>query len=184
MSGMNEVDAAILIIIVLSCLFGLWRGLIKEVLSLLIWVAAFVVARMHYESLAGMLSSVIDITAVRYVIAFAVLFIIIMMLGALLNHLMSKLLTITGLKFADRLLGGVFGIGRGALIVLVILSFTPFPFRLITGVFVSETEQWQRSVLIPYGLEAIEWSRKFISDTNAFDLLQQPNTMSQEAILN
>ncbi|MEO1930364.1 MAG: CvpA family protein [Pseudohongiella sp.] len=173
---MNEVDAAILIIIVLSCLFGLWRGLIKEVLSLLTWVAALLVARVYSEVLAEMLSNVIGSAVVRYLTAFAVLFVVVMMLGTLLNHLMSKLLTVTGPKFADRLLGGVFGVGRGALIVLVIL--------VITGVFVSKTEQWRQSVLIPYGQEAIEWLRILVGDTNAFDLLQQPNTVSLEEIPN
>ena len=173
---MNEVDAAILIVIMLSSLFGLWRGLIKEVLSLLTWVAALLVARVYSEVLAEMLSNVIGSAAARYLTAFAVLFVVVMMLGTLLTYLMSKLLTVTGLKFADRLLGGVFGVGRGALIVLVIL--------FITGVFVAETKQWQQSVLIPYGLEAMEWSRAFIGDTNAFDLLQQSNTVPQEAILN
>ncbi len=164
MSGLNEVDAAILIITVLSSLFGLWRGLIKEVLSLLTWIAALLVARVYSETLAGFLVNMIDSSSVRYVTAFALIFIVIMMLGTLLNHLMSKLLTVTGLKLADRLLGGVFGIARGAIIVLVII--------FITGVFVSETEQWQQSTLIPYGLSAIEWSRIFIGDLNTIDLAQ------------
>ncbi len=153
---MNEVDAAIIVVTAISCLFGLWRGLIKEVLSLLTWVAALLVARVYSEYLAEMLVNVIDSGGVRYVSAVALLFIVVMMLGTLINHFMSKLITVTGLKFADRLLGGVFGIARGAVIVLVIL--------VITGVFVSETRLWQESKLIPYGMAAIEWSRIFIGD--------------------
>lgn len=171
MSGMNGVDAAILIVIVLSSLFGLWRGLIKEVLSLLTWVAALLVARVYSEVLAEILNNVIDSAAVRYVTAFVVLFVVVMMLGTLLNHLMSKLLTVTGLKFADRLLGGVFGLGRGALIVLIIL--------FIASVFVSETETWQQSLLIPYGQKAIEWSKIFIDGNNGFDFLQGLNAIPQ-----
>lgn len=163
---MNETDAAILIVTGISCLFGLWRGLIKEVLSLLTWLAALLVARVYSQFLAELMVNVIDSSGVRYVTAFAILFVVVMMLGTLMNHFMAKLITVTGLKFADRLLGGVFGIARGAVIVLVIL--------FITGVFVSETEQWQQSRLIPYGVAAIEKSRVFIGDLGIIAPPQMP----------
>lgn len=156
---MNGADTAILIVTTLSCAFGLWRGLVKEVLSLLTWIAALLVARVYSEVLSGFLVNVIESSSVRYVAAFAIIFVVVMMLGTLLNHIMSKLLTVTGLKLADRLLGGVFGIVRGVIIVLVIL--------FISGVFLSETEQWQQSTLIPYGEGLIEWSRIFIADMNS-----------------
>ena len=57
---MNEVDTAILVVIVLSCVFGLWTGLIKEVLSLLTWIAALLVARVYSEGLSGLFVNVID----------------------------------------------------------------------------------------------------------------------------
>ena len=62
---MNEVDTAILVVIVLSCVFGLWTGLIKEVLSLLTWIAALLVARVYSEGLSGLFVNVIDNSAVR-----------------------------------------------------------------------------------------------------------------------
>ena len=161
---MNGVDTAILVITTLSFLFGLWRGLIKEVLSLLTWVAALIVARLYSEALSELLVNIIDSSSIRYVSAFAIIFIVVMMLGTFLNYLMSKLLTITGLKFADRLLGGVFGVARGVIIVLVIL--------FISGLFLSETEQWQQSTLIPYGLWMTEWLRMFVGDTNSVYLTQ------------
>ena len=161
---MNGVDTAILVITTLSFLFGLWRGLIKEVLSLLTWVAALIVARLYSEALSELLVNIIASSSIRYVSAFAMIFIVVMMLGTFLNYLMSKLLTITGLKYADRLLGGVFGVARGVIIVLVIL--------FISGLFLSETEQWQQSTLIPYGLWMTEWLRMFVGDTNSVYLTQ------------
>jgi membrane protein required for colicin V production len=73
-------------------------------------------------------------------------------------------LTITGLKLVDRLFGGIFGIARGVIIVLVIM--------FITGLFISETEQWQQSTLIPYGVAMIEWSRVLVNDFNATSVVQ------------
>ena len=92
----------------------------------------------------------------RYVAAFALIFIIVMMLGTLLNFLLSKLLVFTGLKFIDRLLGGVFGIARGVIISFIGLFASSF--------FFSQAQVWQQSKLIPYGQNMIEISRVFIQD--------------------
>jgi len=156
---MTQVDTLILAVIAISSAFGVWRGFIKETLSLLSWIAALLVSRVYSESLAGLLESLIDNPSVRYVTAFSVLFVLIIMLGTALNHFMSKLLVVTGLKTLDRLLGAVFGVARGTVIVLVVL--------FILNVFVSESEWWQQSTLIPYGMVLIEESQIFIGDMNA-----------------
>jgi membrane protein required for colicin V production len=155
----NQVDIVILIITVLSSAFGLWRGLIKEVLSLLTWIAALLVSRVYSEPLAGLMTGMIENDGIRYVSAFVILFFIVMMFGTFLNSLMSKLLSVTGLKLADRLLGAGFGVARGVIIVLVIM--------FIASMFVSETELWQQSQLVPYGMDLIEKSQVFIGDMNS-----------------
>ena len=156
---MTQVDNLILIVIAISSAFGVRRGFIKEIMSLLSWIAALLVSRVYSESLANILGNLIDNQSVRYVIAFSVLFVIIIMLGTLLNHFMSKLLVVTGLTTLDRLLGAVFGVARGTVIVLVVL--------FILNVFVSEAEWWQQSTLIPYGMVLIEESQFLIGDMNA-----------------
>jgi len=160
---MNEVDAIILVIIGLSCLFGIWRGLVKEVLSLVTWVAALTLARLYSGVLADFIGNLISNESARYVTAFAIVFVFVMMTGTLINHVISKLLTITGLKLVDRLLGGAFGVVRGSVIIVVIL--------FVTGVFVNETPQWQESQLIPYGLSLIEWTLWYIDidDVNSVE---------------
>ena len=156
---MTQADILILAVIAISSAFGVWRGFVKEILSLLSWIAALLVSRVYSESLAGILESLIDNPSVRYVTAFSVLFVIIIMLGTLLNHFMSKLMVVTGLKTFDRLLGAVFGIARGTVIVLL--------FLFILNVFVSESEWWRQSTLIPYGMVLIEESQFFIGDMDA-----------------
>ena len=156
---MTQVDTAILIVVAISAAFGLWRGFIKEVLSLLSWIAALVVARLYSDEFANLLTGLIDSSSIRYVTAFCLLFVGVFLVGALINHFLNKVLTITGLKFFDKLLGGVFGVARGTVIVLVIL--------FILNVFVSETEWWQQSTLIPYGMVMIEQSQLFIGDMNS-----------------
>lgn len=160
---MNEVDAIILVIIGLSCLFGIWRGLVKEVLSLVTWIAALTLARLYSGVFADFMVNLITNESARYVTAFAIVFVLVMMIGTLINHLISKLLTITGLKLVDRLLGGAFGVVRGSVIVVVIL--------FITGAFVNKMPQWQESQLIPYGLSLIEWTQLYIDidDVNSVE---------------
>ena len=156
---MTQVDNLILAVIAISSAFGVRRGFIKEIMSLLSWIAALLVSRVYSVSLASILENLIDNPSVRYVIAFSVLFVIIIMLGTLLNHLMSKLLVVTGLKTIDRLLGAVFGVARGTVIVMV--------FLFVLNVFVSESEWWQQSTLIPCGMVLIEESQFFIGDMDA-----------------
>jgi len=162
-ASLNEVDAIILVIVGLSCLFGIWRGLVKEVLSLVTWIAALTLARLYSGVLADFMINLINNEGARYVVAFAIVFVLVMMMGTLINHLISKLLTVTGLKLVDRLLGGAFGVVRGAVIVVVIM--------FISGAFVNETPQWQESQLIPYGLSLIEWTRLYIDieDVNSVE---------------
>ncbi len=162
-ASMNEVDAIILVIIGLSCLFGIWRGLVKEVLSLMTWIAALTLARLYSGVFADFMVNLITNESARYVTAFAIVFVLVMMIGTLINHLISKLLTITGLKLVDRLLGGAFGVVRGSVIVVVIL--------FITGAFVNKMPQWQESQLIPYGLSLIEWTQLYIDidDVNSVE---------------
>ena len=155
---MNWIDASILIIIMLSSIFGLWRGLVREIFSLVTWIFALLVARRYSDVLANFLFSSFDNQTISYVVAFALIFIIVMMLGTLLNFLLSKLLMFTGLKFIDRLLGGVFGIARGVIISFIGLFASSF--------FFSQAQVWQQSKLIPYGQNMIEISRVFIQDRN------------------
>ncbi len=169
---MNQVDTAILIVIAISSVFGLWRGFVKEMLSLVSWIAALVVARLYSEPVAGLLENVIQSSSIRYVTAFSILFIIVMLLGTLINHFLNKVLAITGLKLLDRLLGALFGVTRGIVIVLVIL--------FILRVFVSETEWWQQSTLIPYGMSMIEQSQGYLGefgDVGNFGDLNQFNSV-------
>jgi membrane protein required for colicin V production len=164
MGALNQIDTAIILVVAISSAFGLWRGLVKELLSLLSWIAALLVARVYGEPLARLLVNMIESESIRYVTAFVLLFVMVIMIGTLINHFVAKLLTVTGLKFFDRLLGVVFGLARGTVIVLVIL--------FILNVFVSETEWWQESTLIPYGMVMIEESLIFIGDMNSVTPVQ------------
>ena len=155
---MNELDIAILLVTALSCVVGFWRGFVKEILALVTWIAALLIAWAGSDHLSGLMANIIENDSVRDISAFALIFIMVVLLGSVLSRVLAKLLIITRLRFFDSFLGGMFGIARGLIIVLVSM--------LISSIFISETEQWQQSILIPYGLPVVEWSRTLISDIN------------------
>lgn len=139
---MTVADITIILIIVLSLLLGLWRGLVKEAFSLASWVAAVLVAGFFSEPLAGLLANVLDNATVRRILASAVLFVFVMFVGTILGNIMSRLSSAIGLRGVDKALGSMFGVLRGLIIVLLILFLTtPFEFS---------TAWYQDSFLVPY----------------------------------
>jgi len=78
---MNWADWTIVAIVGVSALLSLWRGLIKEALSLVIWVVAFIVSTMFSDSLAFMLSDIITTPSLRHMVAMALLFAGTLMVG-------------------------------------------------------------------------------------------------------
>lgn len=157
---LNGADWTIIAVILISAAVGLMRGLIKEVLSLVIWFVALVAAIFFRVQVAQMLP--IDDPAVnetiREILAFALIFVVVLILGGLVNFLISKLIEITGLTGTDRVLGGVFGLGRGLILVLAVLVFVP-------GIVPVESALWwTESVLIPQFLAFEGWAREVAAD--------------------
>lgn len=152
------VDFAILMVTGISCMLGLWRGFVREVLSLLAWVAAFLVARVYSEDLAPLVGGWIASEPMQNVFAFAVLFIVTLIVGAMVNHLVAKLIDISGLKLTDRLLGGVFGIARG---VVILMAFVYFG-----ASFFATEPWWSESQFIPYGADLLEMTRVYIPEVS------------------
>ncbi|WP_237059004.1 CvpA family protein [Microbulbifer sediminum] len=142
---MNWADWTILAIVAISTLIGLSRGFVREILSLLTWVAAFVIAMMFRDELAPLLSMV-DTPSLRAIAAFAILFLFTLLAGAGLNMTLSAFVEATGLSGTDRTLGMVFGLLRGSIIVLALLIMAP---ALIP---VEGDPWWQESALIPHFL--------------------------------
>ncbi|WP_431509898.1 CvpA family protein [Variovorax sp. DAIF25] len=107
-------------LIVVSMLFGLVRGLVFEVISLIGWVVAFVVAQWFASDVAAWLPAGDPQASWRYPLAFVLLFVAVAFGVGLMASLTRKLIAAVGLRPVDRILGGAFGAARGALALLVL----------------------------------------------------------------
>jgi membrane protein required for colicin V production len=123
-------DYLVLFVLISSVIISTLRGLVKEILSLLGWVVAFVVANMYGAKLAPMLPDLIPGESARLIAAFVILFLGVRVLMGLLSLAIGALITASGLSLADRGLGGLFGLGRGIVIVLaavILCGMTSIP---------------------------------------------------------
>lgn len=125
---MNWLDWTILVLIGGSTLLSLRRGFFRESLSLLTWVAAFFVAFVYGPRLAGQLLYWIEHESLRRGVAYVLLFVSTVVLGAFLGNLMASLIRASGLTGTDRALGTVFGLARGLLLAVALLVALRFVF--------------------------------------------------------
>lgn len=118
---MTIFDYLVIFVLAASVVIGVMRGMVREILSLLSWVVAFVVANAYGAELAHLLPPVIPGEVLRVIVAFIALFLGVRILVGLFAMALGALIEAGGLSALDRLLGMVFGLGRGAVIVLAIV---------------------------------------------------------------
>jgi len=162
MSALNWIDYVIIGILVLSTVISLVRGLVREALSLASWIIAIWVGIQFSKSLSQLMVTWIHNDTVRLVVSFFILFAVTLIIGALVSYLMTQLIQKTGLSGTDRVLGSLFGLGRGALVVALIV---------LVGMMshFTEKETWKKSVLIPSFKPLATWMHGFLPENKKSD---------------
>mgnify|MGYP001550723598 CR=1 FL=1 len=152
---MAALDIFILALIALSALISLVRGFVREAFSLAIWVLAFWVSWSFFRDLEVPLREWIGSPTARLGIAFALLMITTLIVGGLVNFIIIRIVEFTGMSGTDRLIGMVFGLARGVLLVAVLVllaGLTPLP----------EETWWGSSTLVGYFEELAVWLRDLL----------------------
>ena len=148
---LNWIDWTIITVLTASTLLSLWRGFAREALSLLGWVSAYILANLFAARLSILSEDLIHNASARYVAAFAVLFVAVLLLFNLLGVLVKHLVRLTGLSVLDRMLGTVFGFARGLIILLVIIF-------ILREMIPPESQQdLQQSLLVPHLDILMQW---------------------------
>ena len=174
---MNGADWVIIAILGLSALVGLWRGLVREALSLAVWVAAIIAAVMFGDRVAALYANWIELPSAQVALGYLTVFVLVLIVGGLVNWLVGRIVDGTGLGGTDRLFGLGFGLLRGGLIVaalLLALGFTPFP----------RDPWWQQSSLIPRFQPVAQWLGDWLPEAweDLQDLKPAEETANGEAI--
>ncbi|HSB49053.1 MAG TPA: CvpA family protein [Burkholderiales bacterium] len=117
---MTVIDIIVLAIVGVSVVIGVWRGLVREVLALVAWAGAFLLANLLAPEAAKLLPRGMASEEIRLLVSFVVMFIVALIGLSVLAILASKLVKVVGLGSADRAVGGVFGLTRGLLVVLIL----------------------------------------------------------------
>jgi membrane protein required for colicin V production len=118
---MTWFDYAILAVLALSAVIGIWRGLVREVFALGGWIAAFVAAMLFAGEAGNLLPANSATPFVRAVFAGVIIFLVVLIACGIAGMMLAKVMRLAGLGLADRTLGGVFGFARGALISLIVV---------------------------------------------------------------
>lgn len=141
---MSWVDPVIIVGCLASAGFGAWRGLAKEALSLVTWLAAIWVAWRFAWLVEPLLGEWAGAPELKIWVARAVIFVLVFAAGGLIAWLIREVIRQTGLSGTDRVLGSVFGLVRGAIVVgLLAIALQ------LSGL--DEDPWWREAKLRPYG---------------------------------
>jgi len=154
----NAADWGVVSILGLSIVLSLWRGFVREAISLAGWVAAFVVANMYVGNLASFLTPWIDNVTGRYVASYAILLAGTLVVGGITGLLAAQMVKASGLTVMDRLLGTGFGLVRGIIIALVLMY-------LLRQLAPPQNLVWlEQAQLTPYMDMLAQWVRQLFSE--------------------
>ena len=120
LTPLMPLDWALLTALLLSLVIGAWRGLVYEVLSVLGWATSFYAAQWFAPQLAPLLPFESLSNAVRFAAAFVLIFVAALFACGILAFAVKKLVEAVGLRPIDRVLGALFGVVRGVILLLAV----------------------------------------------------------------
>lgn len=154
---MNSIDIAVIVIIALFTIRGAWIGLVRQLAFLAALVLAFLVAGAFSRQLAGFLKPLDASPQLNFLLIYAAILLVVYLLVILLGMALTKMMKVTMLGGADRLLGGVFGLFKGVFLATLL-------FMAVAGIMSESAEFLRRSFSYPFlsgSAKVLSW---FISD--------------------
>jgi len=125
---MNWLDIILLVILILTAIVGIFKGLVKQVIGLVAVILGLILASLYYERAAGIFETFIKNILLSNFLGFLLIFVVVLIAGAVIGHLITKVMK-GPLALVNRLFGGVFGAVKGVLIC-GILVFALFSFQV------------------------------------------------------
>jgi membrane protein required for colicin V production len=138
MADVTSIDWILLVVLLASLLMGAWRGLVYEVMSVIGWLASFVLAQWLAADVAQQLPMQSAGESLRYAAGFVIVFVASVFAAGLISAMLRKLISVIGLRPVDRVLGAGFGLFRG---VILLLALTV----VLHLMSMTQSEWWQES---------------------------------------
>ena len=154
---MNPFDVFIILIVGYSIVRGLFRGLVKEVSSIIGVLGGFYAAYSYFPMVAKLLSGIIQEESYLNILSFMIIFCGILLIISILGVVIKYLLNIAFLGWIDRICGLGFGLIKGVLIITVI-------FIILTTFLSKGTPLIKKSILAPHVIWISEQMVGLVSD--------------------
>jgi membrane protein required for colicin V production len=139
MEQLQVIDWIFLAILTISMFIGMVRGLVKEVVSLVGLVLAFILAKDYATDIGEWFDFLLETPLARYALGFALIFFGVLLISALIRWILAKIIQLSALTFMDHFLGAMFGFLRG-LVLLLVIAFVTEQSPL------SRLEGWEKSL--------------------------------------
>lgn len=152
---MSLIDWVMLAAVVFSVALGIWRGLIREVVSLAGWVVGAYLALRHADDLGAVIPLEVEWPVVKIIVAGALILIGCVFVAALAGMLLQWLLSAAKLSGADRALGGLFGLARALLIIGLLVYFAH-------DTEVARQPFWRQSTVLPQVVAAVRFAARHL----------------------
>lgn len=156
---MNPLDWILLAVIVLSMLIGLVRGFMREVISLAGWIGGIWLAFKFAHSVGVLLPFAEDWPAARTAVAAALIVVACVFAAALAGWVVREFVKAARLSAADRTLGGLFGLARGALIIGLLVF-------LVRDTAIYRDPLWRESLVLPPIEAALAFALRRLPDVS------------------
>lgn len=142
---MTVFDYVVIGIVAASLLLGLWRGIVGELIALAAWVLAFLAAVEFGGEIGNAVFKGISDASLRNLAGCVAVFVAVLIIMALIRLAVSGMIKALGLSLSDRLLGILFGVGRGVLISLMLV--------MAGGLTSAPQKSWWREAMFSAPLE-------------------------------
>lgn len=122
--GLSTADGIVIVLLVVSAAMGIYRGLLREILTLITWVVAVYLAFKFGKDISGMFSFV-EASSIREGLGIAFIFFSVLLLGAIIKFIVCKAFGIAGPSVVDRVGGLAFGLARVCVLIIAIFLIAP-----------------------------------------------------------
>lgn len=159
------IDILVIVIVVLSVLFALYRGLVRELLGIAAWILAGFGALYSYSWVQPIMGKMINNQTIAGVVGSLIVALIILVIMTLMNSFIASRLRESALSGLDRVLGIVFGVFRAALLIAVIYIGASM---ILSEKQLAEIETENRS--IPHIQTMARWLEKIVPENIKDDI--------------